>query len=136
MPASTTTSENPTANAWLPVYQFAVKTVIVGAVVTYCLLYIVDYVIADVNDIVDTRVYQLHNQAKQFAAELHDSQFNAKWFWSRVEQSLDHSADPSSDIPPERQEKLLREIRILADRARPFILEAAKAFSPAETKDK
>jgi hypothetical protein len=31
---------------------------------------------------------------------------------------------------------LLREIRILADRARPFILEAAKAFSPAETKDK
>ena len=48
-------------------------------------------------------------------------------FWSRLEAELDRQAAPAADMPPEKKRKLLAQIKIIADRWRPFLTEAAAA---------
>jgi hypothetical protein len=52
-------------------------------------------------------------------------------FWSKIEDELDKQADPGSDLTPETKQKLLADIRILADRWRPFI-QAALSVVPKD----
>jgi hypothetical protein len=109
----------PRPNTMHSLIVFAIKTVIVAAVVTIALTILIDNLMDDVNDLVERRIAQLTGATKIHGHE----------FWARVEKNLDRAADPSNDLPPERQQKLLEDVRILANRARPFILEAEKAFS-------
>jgi len=53
-------------------------------------------------------------------------------FWSKVEKSLDQLADPKSEMPEDKRQKILSNIRVLRDRWWPFIAEAV----PAEAKSK
>jgi len=53
-------------------------------------------------------------------------------FWSKVEKSLDQLADPKSEMPEEKRQKILSNIRVLRDRWWPFIAEAV----PADAKSK
>jgi len=53
-------------------------------------------------------------------------------FWSKVEKSLDQLADPKSDMPEEKRQKILSNIRVLRDRWWPFIAEAV----PEDAKSK
>jgi hypothetical protein len=53
-------------------------------------------------------------------------------FWSKVEKSLDQLADPKSEMPEEKRQKILSNIRVLRDRWWPFIAEAV----PADVKSK
>lgn len=50
-------------------------------------------------------------------------------FWSKVEQELDRAADPSHDLPEEKKQKLLSNLRIVVNRWRPFVAEIAPLFS-------
>ena len=42
-------------------------------------------------------------------------------FWARLEEELDRAAAPASDLPPERKQKLINNVRVLAARWRPLI---------------
>jgi len=53
-------------------------------------------------------------------------------FWSKVEKSLDDLADPKSEMPEEKRQKILSNIRVLRDRWWPFIA----AAMPADVKSK
>jgi hypothetical protein len=45
-------------------------------------------------------------------------------FWSKVEKSLDQLADPKSEMPEDKRQKILSDIRAIRDRWWPFIAEA------------
>jgi hypothetical protein len=53
-------------------------------------------------------------------------------FWSKVEKSLDQMADPKSEMPEEKRQKILSNIRVIRDRWWPFIAEAV----PPDAKSK
>ena len=53
-------------------------------------------------------------------------------FWSKVEKGLDQLSDPKSEMPEEKRQKILSNIRVLRDRWWPFIAEAM----PADAKSK
>jgi hypothetical protein len=45
-------------------------------------------------------------------------------FWAKIEADLEKLADPKNELPPEKRKKLLTQIKTLADRWRPFVVEA------------
>jgi hypothetical protein len=53
-------------------------------------------------------------------------------FWSKVEKSLDDLANPKSEMPEDKRQKILSDIRAIRDRWWPFIAEAM----PADAKSK
>ena len=112
-----------------PLLVFAVKAVIVAAVVTLSLLVLMDNLIGDLGDLIDGRIQRIALEMRE------NGKFGGRNFWEHLEHELDRAAEPNNDIPPERQQRLLRDVRTLADRARPFILEAEKAFAPQPTSE-
>jgi len=50
-------------------------------------------------------------------------------FWARMEGNLAKMADPKTDLPPEKKEKILADIRAIVARWRPFVAEIAPLFS-------
>ncbi len=50
-------------------------------------------------------------------------------FWAKVEQELDRAADPSHDLPEEKKQKLLANLRVIVSRWRPFVAEIEPLFS-------
>lgn len=129
-------SETPPRNSWGPVWQFAVKIVIAGAVVTYCLSYLIDYAVSDVNGMIDARINQLRFELRTHADQYGDklaSNFTGRAFWERLQKGIERAAAPENALPPDQQQKLLQDVRVLTDRARPFILEAETAFTAQPT---
>ena len=53
-------------------------------------------------------------------------------FWSKVEKSLDDLANPKTEIPEDKRQKILSDIRAIRDRWWPFIA----AAMPADAKSK
>ena len=53
-------------------------------------------------------------------------------FWSKVEKGLDQLADPKSEMPEDKRQKILSDIRAIRDRWWPFIA----AAMPADAKSK
>ena len=60
------------------------------------------------------------------------SKIGGAQFWSKVEKGLDQLADPKSEMPDDKREKILSDIRAIRDRWWPFIAEAV----PADAKSK
>jgi hypothetical protein len=54
-------------------------------------------------------------------------------FWSRLEIILEKQADPARDISLERKEKIVANVRIIADRWRPLISGIVSAVSGEPT---
>lgn len=122
----------PAADQMHPHLTFTLKTVIVATTVTISLMLLTDNLIRDVGGFIDERVRQAAFSLQE--AGLTNGKLGGRAFWEHLGRALDQAADPKNDLPPERQEKLLRDVRVLADRARPFILEAGKAFAPLPAK--
>ena len=91
---------------------FAIKTGLVAVITVFAALWIIDSV---ANTIRESVVYTM--------AELRELQFplGGKQFWGKIEQELDHLADTSSDLPPEKKQKLINDVRLIVARWRPFI---------------
>jgi len=41
--------------------------------------------------------------------------------WGKIERELDRAADPASDLPPEKKQKLVNDVRVIVARWRPFL---------------
>lgn len=107
--------------------RFAAKTVTIVAVVTIGLWIIVDQVFDRLDDAIDRGTTQLQEVIHS------ESRIGGKSFWTRVEKELDRAASPANDLSPEQKQKLLADIRVLADRYRPFVSEAALFFTDKPT---
>jgi hypothetical protein len=60
------------------------------------------------------------------------SKIGGAQFWSKVEKDLDELANPKSEMPEDKREKILSDIRAIRDRWWPFIA----AAMPADAKSK
>jgi hypothetical protein len=60
------------------------------------------------------------------------SKIGGAQFWSKVENSLDDLANPKSEMPEDKRQKILSDIRAIRDRWWPFIA----AAMPADAKSK
>ena len=50
-------------------------------------------------------------------------------FWTKVEQELQRSADPSRELPEQKKQQLLSDIKVLVERWRPFVAAVAPLFN-------
>jgi hypothetical protein len=54
-------------------------------------------------------------------------------FWTNLETQIARAADPKNDLPPDKKAALLSQIRVLAERYRPFVREVSLLFyDPAD----
>ena len=92
---------------------FAIKTGLVAIITIFAALWIVDSV---ANTVRESVVYTMAELREQVQFPL-----GGKQFWGKIEQELDHLADASSDLPPEKKQKLINDVRLIVARWRPFI---------------
>jgi hypothetical protein len=95
--------------------SFAAKTAIVAIAVCVSAIVVSDWVIDSVESAVARTV---ENARSQLAPKIGGHQF-----WAKFEREIDRAADPSNDLPPEKKQKLINDLRIIAARWRP-VLEA------------
>jgi hypothetical protein len=106
-----------------PIGQFAVKTAIVSAAIMWCGLIAFDYL----DDMISRRMEQLEVALRPVAT------IGGKQFWTKLEEELDKQADPRADLSSEKKQKILSQIKIVADRWRPFLMEASSAITGDST---
>lgn len=90
------------------VLSFSIKTCIAAAAVWF----VATWIIADVNDDITDTVTKV-------SLTLKEQQIGGHQFWSKVEKALDDVA--KSDLPADKKEKLLRDVRVIVARYRPFV---------------
>ncbi|HEY7661489.1 MAG TPA: hypothetical protein VH934_00055 [Xanthobacteraceae bacterium] len=116
---STQQAPPPPADAYLgPIGQFLIKTLIVAVVVVVSAWVMLDVL----DDFADRRMLQLQ-QTLRTATSL-----GGRQFWTKLEHQLDELADPKSDLPPAKKQKILAQIKVIAERWRPFVQEAAASI--------
>jgi hypothetical protein len=102
-----------------PIGQFALKTAIVAAAIVLSA-----WIMLDVLDSFATRRMQQLETAMRSATTL-----GGRQFWTKLEEELDKFADPRADISPEKKRKILSQIKVISDRWRPFLSEAASSIA-------
>jgi hypothetical protein len=95
--------------------ELLIKTCIVAIVVSLCTIFVVDWIIQSVEDSIsrtsDNLVAALSSQAPT----------GGRKFWAEIERNIDIAADPRSDLPPEKKQQMLNDVRVIVARWRPFI---------------
>jgi hypothetical protein len=94
---------------------FAAKTCIVVIAISVGGLFVVNSIIENLEDAAARMTFSL---PAQFAA---GSSMGARQAWAKIEQELDRAADPSTDLPPEKKQKLINDVHTIVARWRPFI---------------
>jgi hypothetical protein len=102
--------------------QFALKVGIVVAAVAIAIVVTANLITT-----------KIENTRLAWQATLQDyGKIGGAQFWAKVEKSLDQLADPKGEMPEEKRQKILANIRALRERWWPFIAEAL----PAEPRPK
>jgi hypothetical protein len=116
------TSQEPTSESTEsglgPIGRFLIKTVIVCAAIV-----VSGWILLDLLDDFATRRMEQLEQTVRAATSL-----GGHRFWTKLESELDRLADPRADLSPEKKQKILSQIKVVSDRWRPFIEEAAAAI--------
>lgn len=90
---------------------FLIKTLIIvvaiGALLTY-----IDSLVESRLGAIETRIILMRQSV---------GPIGGRAFWSEVERKLDDLADPTNDLSVEKKQKIIRNIRTLSARWRPFI---------------
>jgi hypothetical protein len=103
---------------WGAIKQFAIKAAIVFGLLIAAIMYFS----IETKEIVDSALYRMEMNVQNIV--------NTRSFLPRLEQELDRAAQPDRELPPEKKQKLLSDIRIVVDRWRPFVTEATAIFAP------
>jgi hypothetical protein len=116
-------TEEPTSQAVSlhlgPMGQFALKTAIVSAAIVLSAWIMLDML----DDFASRRMQQLETTMRSATA------VGGREFWTKLEAELDRLADPRADIPPEKRQKILSQIKVISDRWRPFLSEATSTIA-------
>jgi hypothetical protein len=94
--------------------QFAIKTCVVAVAISVCSIFVIDWVIGDLEDFAAQTIASVRYQAA-------NTTIGGRKFWTKVESGLDRAAAPASDLPPEEKKKLINDVRIIVARWRPFL---------------
>jgi len=102
-----------------PMGQFTLKTAIVSAAIVLSAWIMLDML----DDFASRRMQQLETTMRSATA------VGGREFWTKLEAELDRLADPRADIPPEKRQKILSQIKVISDRWRPFLSEATSTIA-------
>jgi hypothetical protein len=91
------------------ILQFAAKVCIAVVVISAATLYVAERVMDDFESAITVAIKGALGNT------------TGAPFWGRVERELDRAADPATDLPPEKKQKLLNDVRMIVARWRPFI---------------
>jgi hypothetical protein len=98
--------------------QFAFKSSIVSIAIVLSA-----WIMLDLLDAFASRRMQ------QLDATIHSATaIGGRQFWTKLEEELDKFTDPRMDISPEKKRKILSQIKVISDRWRPFLIEAASSI--------
>lgn len=97
---------------------FALKAGILITLITFAVMVAAEFAAAKLETVMDKGRVVVASSVQEFTGG------SGRKFWTGVEQALERAADPASDIPEEKKEKILSNIRTVAARWRPFVSEA------------
>ena len=101
-----------------PIGQFLIKTVIVAVAIVVSAWIMLDVL----DDFADRRMQQFERTLRSATS------LGGRQFWTKLENQLEELADPKADLPPEKKQKILAQIKVISDRWRPFLQEAASSI--------
>jgi hypothetical protein len=112
---------------------FILKTCVVAAVVTACTIFTADWIIGSAEESFQRSLTRVRESVRS----VQPTSIGGHKFWARLEEELDRAASPASDLPPERKQKLIDNVRTITARWRP-VIEALQddRQSPTEQKSK
>jgi hypothetical protein len=114
------------------ILRFAAKTCIVALVTSACTIFVASWAIRNLEDSIARTI---STQSRTISAQLTKIPIGGARFWEKIEHELDSAADPSADLPPEKKERLLNDVRVIVARWRPFIDAAQSEIqNPVSTK--
>lgn len=94
--------------------QFAVKTCIVAVVISFSTIFIAEWVIESLEDSTSRTISNLRELWSQ-------TTLGGPQFWNKIERELDRAAAPAAELPIEKKQKLLNDVRVIVARWRPFL---------------
>jgi hypothetical protein len=112
------------------VVQFALKTAIVMGLAAAATIFVGMVATTRMEPMLERGLATFTKVASQIEGM---GKLGGRQFWQKVETALDEAADPRSDLPEEKKQKLLADIRAVATRWRPFIAEGASMFPDAKS---
>jgi hypothetical protein len=74
---------------------------------------------------IDRTIYSVRTQLGPMST----GKIGGSQFWSKIESELERAASADNNLTPEKQERLLKNIRSIVARVRPFASEIAPLFS-------
>jgi hypothetical protein len=106
----------PRRTTWMPpdIVPFAVKTCIVAVVISACTIFVVDWIVSDLQDFSLQMMATVRDQ-------INSTPIGGAKVWTKIERELDRAADPTTDLPPQKKQKLINDVRVIIARWRPFL---------------
>jgi hypothetical protein len=105
--------------------SFALKFLIAIGLVTAAIVLVGTLLVSKIDDTIARAVYSIQVQLAPIA----NAKIGGSQFWAKVENEIDRVANANNSLAPEKQQKLLSNIRAIVTRARPFVAEVAPLFS-------
>lgn len=113
-----------TPREWSDIRTFALKAAIVFGIGTAATLLLSLVVISRLQHMVDSTTSDLLAGTDRMARSIESNLGGGSRFWTKVTEEIERAAAPEKEMPAEQKKKLLMDIRTLASRWRPFVLEA------------
>jgi hypothetical protein len=98
---------------------FTAKAVIVIALSAVAVIYSSSFIAANVDRAAE-RIQTRFSEAVKLGG---------REFWSKLETGIAQAAEPRNDLPEEKKQKLLADVRTIATRWRPFAAEVGRLFA-------
>ena len=111
--------------------SFALKFGIAIGLVTAALILVGGLLASKIDDTIARAVYSIQVQLAPIA----NAKIGGSQFWAKVENEIDRVANANNSLAPEKQQKLLSNIRAIVTRVRPFFAEVAPLFSDPRAQD-
>jgi hypothetical protein len=105
--------------------SFALKSLITIGLITAAIILVGTLLVSKIDDTIARAVYSIQAQLGPIA----NTKIGGAQFWAKVENEIDRAANANNGMAPEKQQKLLSNIRAIVTRVRPFVAEVAPLFS-------
>ena len=111
--------------------SFALKFGIAIGLTTAAVILVGGLLASKIDDTIDRTVFAVRMQLAPIA----NAKIGGSQFWAKVENEIDRAANSNNAMAPEKQQKLLSNIRAIVTRVRPFVAEVAPLFSDPRSPD-
>ena len=110
---------------------FALKVGIVVGIITAGVVIGAGILVARVDATIDRTIYSVRTQLGPMA----NGKIGGSQFWLKIDSELQRAASADNNLAPEKQERILTNIRSIVARVRPFASEIAPLFSSLQGSD-